>query len=358
MDLRYALLDVHAMTEADRLTVASGISAIELMQNAGRTVVDEIVKRWSVRNVTVLCGPGNNGGDGFVIARRLAEWNWPVRVALLGSLERLKGEARFHAQQWTGVIEPWGRDCLGGAELIVDAVFGAGLSRPLDATVREVLDAAVGTNSPIVAVDVPSGVMGDTGQSLGAVACVLTVTFFRKKPGHLLQPGRRLCGDVVVTEIDTPLSVFESIEIAGYENSPTHWLAELPQSAALIDDSSQADAECQNAVWQMESSGSNAQVQILTPDEMQQLRGMYDCSLALVKAESRQRGAVVVATEPDTVIASADGCALIDLDADSSLNSATARDELRRRIQGLLERGIPPFLAAAAAVWIRAKNDL
>jgi len=349
MDLRYALLDVHAMTEADRLTVASGNTAIELMQNAGRTVVEEIVKRWSVRNVTVLCGPGNNGGDGFVIARQLAELNWPVRVALLGTPERLKGEARLHAQQWTGVIEPWGLECLGGAEFIVDAVFGAGLSRPLDATVREVLDAAVGTNSPIVAVDVPSGVMGDTGQSLGAVACDLTVTFFRKKPGHLLQPGRRLCGDVVVTEIGTPLSVFESIEIAGYENSPTHWLAELPAAGAAT---GQTDVACMEDL-----------IQILTPDEFQRRElqrdeGVDDCTLALVKAESRQRGAVVVATGPDTVIASADGSAVIDAEASSFLTSATSRDELRQLIQGLVERGMKPFQAAAAAVWIHAKKNL
>jgi len=131
MKLTPALLDVSQMSEADRLTEAAGISVNKLMDNAGAAVAHEIKQRWSARPVTVLCGPGNNGGDGFVTARLLAESGWQVRVALLGSLEKLVGAARYHADLWHGEVEPLTLVVLDGAELIVDAIFGAGLSRPL-----------------------------------------------------------------------------------------------------------------------------------------------------------------------------------------------------------------------------------
>jgi NAD(P)H-hydrate epimerase len=88
------------MAEADRLTVGSGISSVDLMENAGRSVADEIMRRWTPRAVIVLCGPGSNGGDGFVAARRLNEAGWPVRVALLGRQDQLKGAAGHHARLW------------------------------------------------------------------------------------------------------------------------------------------------------------------------------------------------------------------------------------------------------------------
>jgi NAD(P)H-hydrate epimerase len=182
----------------------------------------------------VLCGPGNNGGDGFVVARHLAEAGWRVRLALLGPRDRLKGDARHHADRWSGTVEPLTPAALEGASLVVDAIFGAGLSRALDGPAAETLAAAAREGLPIVAVDVPSGLMGDTGQVLGAVAADLTVTFFRKKPGHLLLPGRNLCGDVVVTDIGTPPSVLDAIKPATFENDPALWLAQLPQ---LVDSS-------------------------------------------------------------------------------------------------------------------------
>ncbi len=225
-----ALLDVHQMAEADRLTIAAGKSGEVLMENAGASVAREIVKRWSPRRVTVLCGPGNNGGDGFVAARHLADAGWAVRLALLGPREHLKGEARIHAARWSGAVEPLVPAALDGAELVVDAIFGAGLSRALEGPAAESLAAAARQTAPIVAIDVPSGVMGDTGEALGAVAAVLTVTFFRKKPGHLLLPGRRLCGETIVTDIGTPDSVLDSIVPKTFENDPALWLAHLPRA--------------------------------------------------------------------------------------------------------------------------------
>ena len=229
MNTQTALLDVRRMSDADRITVASGTSANELMDNAGKSVAREIQRRWSVRPVIVLCGPGNNGGDGFAAARQLSEAGWPVRVALLGLRDHLAGAALHHAEQWHGSFERLTPSVLDGAELVVDAIFGAGLSRALEGSAEETLIAAARKKSPIVAIDVPSGLMGDTGEVLGAVASVLTVTFFRKKPGHLLLPGRLLCGEVVVADIGIPTSVLEQIEPDTFENDPMLWISSLPR---------------------------------------------------------------------------------------------------------------------------------
>lgn len=216
------------MGESDRLSVAAGTPAVVLMENAGRSVAREIIRRWSPRRVAVLCGPGNNGGDGFVVARHLMAAGWDVRLGLLGVRDRLKGEAAHHAQLWSGAVEPLTAAVLEGAALVVDGLFGAGLSRALYGPAAEVL-AAAANSAPIVAIDVPSGVMGDTGEALGAVSAVLTVTFFRKKPGHLLLPGRLLCGEVVVTDIGTHPCVLDSIAPQTFENDPSLWRDDLPQ---------------------------------------------------------------------------------------------------------------------------------
>ena len=230
MNFATALLDAGQMDEADRLTVLAGSSVSLLMENAGRGVADEVVRRWSPRRVTVLCGPGNNGGDGFVAAKYLADAGWNVRVALLGSRDRLKGAALHHAEKWRGPLEALSPEAIEAAELIIDAVFGAGLSRPLQGAAKETLALASARCIPIVAVDIPSGVMGDTGENVGAVASVLTVTCFRKKPGHLLFPGRALRGDLVVTDIGTPAAVLEQIVPSNFENDPKLWLDALPHA--------------------------------------------------------------------------------------------------------------------------------
>ena len=229
MNFKTALLDVRQMGEADRLTVTAGTSVIELMENAGKAVAREIALRWTARPLIVLCGPGNNGGDGFVTALQLAEAGWTVRIASLGPREKLAGAAAHHAQRWHGAVESLTPATLDGAELVVDALFGSGLTRALEGPAEEILASAMRRALPIIAIDVPSGVRGDTGEVLGAVASVLTVTFFRKKPGHLLLPGRTLCGEVVVADIGTPTSALDAILPATFENDPGLWLADLPK---------------------------------------------------------------------------------------------------------------------------------
>src|SRR5579859_6777552 len=193
--MRHALLTPQQMGEADRLTIASGVAGTLLMENAGRAVADAISRRFSPRPVAVLCGPGNNGGDGFVAARHLAAAGWPVRLGLLGPRERLTGDAASHAAHWSGPVEPMAPALLEDAGLVVDAIFGAGLARPVGGAAKETLRAAAAARLPVIAIDTPSGVHGDSGEDLGAVQAELTVTFERKKPGHLLLPGRSLCGE-------------------------------------------------------------------------------------------------------------------------------------------------------------------
>src|SRR5713226_1000383 len=142
------------MTEADRAAIGAGVPGSTLMQNAGNAVVREVVRRWSPRPVTVLCGPGNNGGDGFVVAVELAQAGWPVRVALLGRREDLRGDARLHAARWSGDIETVSPAMIEGAALVVDALFGSGLSRGLDPQIVAILAAVTQRGIPLVAVDV------------------------------------------------------------------------------------------------------------------------------------------------------------------------------------------------------------
>jgi hydroxyethylthiazole kinase-like uncharacterized protein yjeF len=227
--IQTALLSVAQMAEADRAAIAAGTPGSMLMQAAGNAVAQEIIRRWPPCPVVVLCGPGNNGGDGFVAALALAQAGWPVRVALLGDLQRLPGDARLHAMRWNGSIDRVGPAVLEGAALVVDALFGSGLSRPLDPQVNATLSAVAQRGLPLVAVDVPSGVLGDTGQSVGAAPAACTVTFARKKPGHVLMPGRDLCGDIVVADIGIPASALESLRIDTWENDPSLWRAQWPR---------------------------------------------------------------------------------------------------------------------------------
>lgn len=228
------LLTVAEMGRADALAVAGGVPVERLMEAAGKAVADAVMARWAPCPTVVLAGPGNNGGDGFVTARYLAEAGWPVRVALLGARAALKGEAALNAERWTGELVSLSVGALEGCGLVIDALFGAGLARPLGGIAREVAAALAVRHLPCVAIDIPSGIHGDSGHILGeseggiAPAARLTVTFFRKKPGHLLLPGRMSCGELLVADIGIPAAVLGRIEPRTWENTPGLWRERFP----------------------------------------------------------------------------------------------------------------------------------
>ncbi|HEX9647536.1 MAG TPA: NAD(P)H-hydrate dehydratase [Alphaproteobacteria bacterium] len=228
-----AVLRVADMYRADAAAVAAGVPSLALMENAAAAIVREVRRRWSPRPTLVLCGPGNNGGDGFGVAIGLAAARWPVTAALLGERARLSGDAAVMAGRWPGPVTPFDPALIEGASLVVDAVFGAGLARPVDGRARAVLEALAARGCEVVAVDVPSGVHGDTGAVMGAAAPArLTVTFFRPKPGHLLLPGRALCGELVVADIGIPDAALDDIAPPLAVNGPRLWGARLPRPAA------------------------------------------------------------------------------------------------------------------------------
>ena len=227
-----ALLSVAGMYAADAAAARGGTPGLVLMENAGRAVAQEIVRRWAPRPVAVLCGPGNNGGDGFVAARLLAEAGWPVRLGLMGARERLKGDAAAMAARWAHQVEPLALALLDGEPLVVDALFGAGLTRPLDGVALALAEACTGRKLPCVAVDMPSGIHGDTGAVLGgSFQAALTVTFGRRKYGHLLLPGRTHAGEVAVADIGIPAAAIVAQAIRVHENAPAFWRALLPAPA-------------------------------------------------------------------------------------------------------------------------------
>ncbi len=210
------LLTSAQMRAIERAAIEAGeVTGLELMERAGRGVVEAVFEEWpelaagSFRAV-VLCGPGNNGGDGFVVARLLREWGWGVEVFLYGDAEKLPPDARVNYERWCGIGEvvPWGDvavrdryedDESGEQLLIVDALFGTGLTRAMPDDTDEMwqgfMPSALGDNAHragqdrFVAVDIPSGMCSDSGKDMGALPTHLTVTFHRAKVGHFTSDG-------------------------------------------------------------------------------------------------------------------------------------------------------------------------
>ncbi|MBW6397921.1 NAD(P)H-hydrate dehydratase [Roseomonas sp. HJA6] len=224
-----ALLTPEEMGRADAAAIASGIPGERLMEAAGRAVARAAQRRFRPCRTLVLAGPGNNGGDGYVAARLLEQAGWPVAVAALAP-PRPGSDAALAAARWRGPFAPFAPAAAARADLVIDAVFGAGLARPVEGLVAESLAAIT---APILAVDVPSGLDGATGQVRGfAPRAALTVTFFRLKPGHLLLPGRELCGKTVLADIGLPASVLETVLPPCWENAPGLWRLPVPGLAA------------------------------------------------------------------------------------------------------------------------------
>jgi NAD(P)H-hydrate epimerase len=224
------LLSPDEMGRADRLAVEHGVASLALMEAAGRAVADAARRLVSPGSrIAVLCGPGNNGGDGFVAARLLKRASYDVRLYLAGEKAALKGDAAEMARRFDGPVRPLDPMQLDSLHLVIDALFGAGLSRPIDGVAADVMAVIAENGTPVLAVDVPSGLDGATGAALGPVLTAKeTVTFFRLKPGHVLYPGRRLCGTVRVADIGIPPRVLSEIGVATFVNGPTVWGGRFP----------------------------------------------------------------------------------------------------------------------------------
>jgi len=219
----FALLTNEEMRRADAMALERGTPGLQLMERAGQAVAQAVEGRWRRQRVLVLAGPGNNGGDGYVAARHLQERGWPVTVAAIANT-LADTDAATARQKWTGAVRPATLRELDDCDLVVDAMFGAGLSRPLEGIALELTQSINARQVPTIAVDVPSGVGGDDGAVRGAAPqAALTVTFFRAKPGHWLLPGRSLCGEVAVADIGIPAAVLDTIKPRCHRNDPALW---------------------------------------------------------------------------------------------------------------------------------------
>jgi hydroxyethylthiazole kinase-like uncharacterized protein yjeF len=438
------LLTPAEMARADAAALAVGLPTATLMEAAGRAVARAIRARFRPCRTLVLAGSGNNGGDGYVATRYLEQAGWPVAVATLAPPSPGTAAAAA-AARWHGPMVAFGAAEAARAGLVVDALFGAGLTRPLAPEVIEILQTV---QAPLVAVDVPSGLDGATGEVLGfAPKAALTISFFRLKPGHVLLPGRALCGDTLLADIGLPEAVLAGIAPRCWRNHPSLWplpgleasahkymrghlsilagaampgAARLAASAArrlgaglvtlhaenlelaamlradapgqLVSDATLGAllADTRRQVWLagpglLPNEATCAAIHsviasgrmlvadagaltaaaeapdllrgaaVITPHagEFTRLFGAPGADrLAATRAAAARLGAVVVLKGPDSIIAAPDGRVIINDNAPPSLATAGTGDVLAGAIAALLTQGMPPFEAAAAAVWL------
>ena len=224
--MSHEILNNTQMAEADRQTIEGGIPGFTLMQNAGKAVADFILEQYDVHNILVLCGPGNNGGDGFVIAQYLKKAKKKPVCACLAPPENLKGDALKAYESWKGDCTSFKELAPGSYDLVVDAVFGTGFKGTLQ---DDVVACFEKIEQPVVAVDIPSGVNGDTGDAdPHTLKAVHTITFHRKKLGHVLYPGAGYCGQVIERDI----GITADFAFEAWENHPDLWLEHFPQKNA------------------------------------------------------------------------------------------------------------------------------
>jgi hydroxyethylthiazole kinase-like uncharacterized protein yjeF len=440
---RTALLTPAEMAQADQAAARHGQPGPALMDAAGRGVARAVMRHVGRCRVLVLAGPGNNGGDGYVAARLLRQQGWPVRLAALAA-PRDGSDAAGAARLWHGSSVPFAAAEAARADVVIDAVFGAGLTRPVTGLVAETLRAA----RRVVAVDVPSGLDGATGAVLGyAPAAELTVTFFRLKPGHLLLPGRALCGRIELADIGIPDIVLDAIAPATFANLPALWqlpaltadshkysrghvtvvggaamtgAARLAAEAARRAGAGMVTIAARGAAETYRSGEpgllvNEADIATLLRDDRRKvwvcgpglgpeearsvfpalvaanravvgdadvfsaftgdpdaLRGAavltphagefarvfgapVDDRLSAARAAAARTGAVVLLKGADTIIASPDGRAAINLSAPPWLATAGAGDVLSGIIAGLLAQGMPAWEAAAAGAWLHGR---
>ncbi len=387
-----ALLTCAEMAACDRLTIAAGTSGFTLMQRAGTGAAAALRRRIPPGRVLVACGPGNNGGDGYIIADDLGRHGWNVTVASLVPIDQLKGDAAGAAALWDGPVQSLDTVRPVDFDVLVDAVFGAGLTRAIDGEAAALLSAAGQAVAAgvlrVVAIDVPSGLHGDTGQALGPVCpAELTVTFHRRKPGHLLYPGRGLCGAVRVIDIGIDQRACAEVKASARINTPALWGLARPQAGPgdhkysrghviVVAGAMSGAARLATAVLKfgvpavldadlftlfagraLPTTGPA----VLTPHtgEFRRFRPGIDPDtvgrLDAVTRMARETGHVVLLKGPDTTIADPDGRCAIQENAPFSLATGGSGDVLSGAIAGLIGQGMASYEATAAGSWLHAE---
>jgi NAD(P)H-hydrate epimerase len=224
------ILTADEMKKADAAAIAAGTPGITLMEQAGASVASVIARHFEQVPVLFLCGPGNNGGDGFIAASFLKKAGWNVRVACMVKKSLLKGDAALAAKQWEGEAEALNSNLgLKDARLIVDAVFGTGFSKALEPELVTLFDKIRAKKIPVVAVDVPSGLDATTGNiAAGTLKAEMTITFCRKKIAHMLLPGKDVCGRINTSFIGITDQTIADLKTSVFENGPALWLRDFP----------------------------------------------------------------------------------------------------------------------------------
>jgi ADP-dependent NAD(P)H-hydrate dehydratase / NAD(P)H-hydrate epimerase len=223
------VLTTAEMERADRLAIAAGTPGFALMMSAGQAIAQAAIDLVEEGSIVVVAGRGNNGGDGFVAAAELAARGREVSVILLCERDSLQGDAASAARGWKHPVLPFNPQAIGKPALIIDALFGAGLNRPIKGEPYDMIEAINANGAPVLSIDLPSGINGTTGAVMGvAVRATETVTFFRRKPGHLLLPGRVHCGRIRVVDIGIDPQVLSEIAPQTFENVPTYWHKTFP----------------------------------------------------------------------------------------------------------------------------------
>ena len=422
------ILTAERMRAAEQAAIDAGTSVEELMERAGAGLAEATYRFAGPMPVLILCGPGNNGGDGYVAARHLAERGVEVRV---GALSEPKSAAALWARgEWQGEVEPLSADT-GGSPMVIDALFGTGLTRGLDDATSQVVSRLVDQAVVAVACDLPSGVQSDSGALLNPVhGFDLTVTFGALKPGHLLQPAMEKCGRIVLADIgiaadgdwhEIAMPVLPKIDPdahkftrglvhalagkmpgaialaataaarsgAGYVRVSTSRPIEgLPASVVQVDTADLSDerigsllvgpgmgdlpqvltlALTSHAPKVVDADGIThlgdperlrGQDAVITPHEgeFRRLFGELNGTKADRAAEAARRsGAVVVYKGPDTVVASPDGHLGFAAPAPAWLATAGTGDVLAGMIAAMRARGMAPFEAACAGVWLHGR---
>jgi NAD(P)H-hydrate epimerase len=221
------LIDPAAMARIDAAAVASGQDSFGLMRRAGEAVAAAALRHYpEALRFVVLCGPGNNGGDGYVCAEALVRAGAGVAVFHHGDPARLKGDAARARDGYAGLSQDITTYAVRAGDVVIDALYGAGLARDVGPEVAALIDQITNAHIPVIAVDLPSGVDGLTGKVRGAAFRARhTVTFMARKPGHVLLPGRTLCGVLEVFDIGIPWRLLAAEAGSLRVNGPELWRA-------------------------------------------------------------------------------------------------------------------------------------